>query len=87
MEFLIRRLRSRLAASSDSERGHVPLTPAGLDRALVDLIAENRRRRSRCRIDRPARDDVKFADLIRSHDVRSGVALHHTHTDWESVAV
>ena len=30
-----------LAASSESERGHVPLPPAGLDRALVDLVAEN----------------------------------------------
>jgi CubicO group peptidase (beta-lactamase class C family) len=30
-----------LAASSDSERGHVPRPPAGLDRALVDLVAEN----------------------------------------------
>ena len=31
---------AELAASSDGDRGHVPLPPAGLDRALVDLIAE-----------------------------------------------
>ena len=30
-----------LAASSNSERGHVPLPPVGLDRALVDVVAKN----------------------------------------------
>jgi len=29
------------AAASDCERGHVPLPPASLDRALVDLVAGN----------------------------------------------